>query len=67
MPKTGAGPGGRGTINPDSFQQDSPPPAPMPTNAVKVIVATDKKTGPPKPITLGGSTGTTGCPDSYWE
>jgi hypothetical protein len=67
MPKTGAGPGGRGTVNLDSYQQDSPPPAPVTTTAVKIIVPTDKKTGPAKPASLGGPSSTTGCPDDFWE
>lgn len=67
MPKTGSGPGGKGTISPDSYQQDAPPPAPVLTSAVKVINPTDKKTGPPKPKILGGATTTTGCPDTFYE
>jgi len=67
MPKTGAGPGGSGTINPDSYQQDSPPPKPVTTNAVKVIVPTDKKTGPPKPMFAGGASNTGAFADTFWE
>lgn len=67
MPQQGKGPGGKGAINLDSYQQDSPPPPPLPSPApVKVIVPTDKKTGPPKPAFLGGNTAGA-FPDTFWE
>lgn len=66
---SGKGPSGKGATNLDSY--DSSAGAPMvaasATAPVKVIVATDKKTGPPKPVSLGGVSMTTGSPDSYWE
>jgi hypothetical protein len=60
------GPSGKGAINFDSFQTNTPPPAPP--AAVKVIAATDKKVGPPTPSSLGGSSKSGhGNKDSYWE
>lgn len=66
---SGKGPSGKGTVNQDSYDSSQGPPAIaiVATAPVKVIVPTDKKTGPPKPVSLGGSSKTTGSPDTYWE
>jgi len=60
------GPGGKGSINFDSYVTATPPPASTTTTSVKVIVPTDKKAGPPKPASLGG-TAMHAFPDSYYE
>ena len=60
-----AGPTGNGLINFDSFVTVTPPPPPP--IAVKKIVPSDPKTGPPKPASIGGTTKTGGNPDTYWE
>jgi hypothetical protein len=62
-----SGPSGKGAVNLDSYQTATPPPPPMTTNAVKVIVPTDKKTGPAKPAFLGGVSTTGAYPDCFWE
>ena len=62
----GAGPSGNGAINFDSFLTVTPPPPPP--APVQKIVATDAKTGPPLPSSLGGSSKTGhGNKDSYWQ
>lgn len=66
MPKTGAGPAGKGAINLDTFQSDVPPT--VPSNAVKIINPAHAKTGPPKPASLGGTAQSGhGNQDTYWE
>lgn len=61
------GPTGKGLINSDSFITVTPPP-PAPVLTAKVIVPTDKKTGPPKPAYLGGNQSVIGgFGDSYYE
>lgn len=60
------GPSGKGAINFDTFQTLTPPPAPP--VPVKKIVATDAKTGPPKPASAGGTAKSGhGNQDTYWE
>lgn len=64
------GPSGSGAINLDSYDGSVGPPMPpkSATTAVKVIIPTDKKTGPPKPASLGGTAKSgTGNLDTYWE
>lgn len=64
-----AAPTGSGMINPDTYLTATPPPTVTAGPAgVKVINGGDKKTGPPKPTSLGGTTTSKyAFPDDYWE
>lgn len=55
------------TYNFDSYVTATPPTNVLPAPP-KQINAGDKKSGPPKPMNLGGSTGSNhGNRDTYWE